>query len=168
MLGIRIADGGNIVLIIGAALASRILLIALFLPFSALDKVLNFRQAVDQARRSVSNLSLAILLIAGGLALEVIMSLAVVTGIADRLAAFILAGYCLVTAVLWKQFWAQPDFKLRGPSQGREIFWDFMKNLSVAGGFLLLAFGTDGSGFSRLIDNPLGSSHPYTIHAGDR
>jgi putative oxidoreductase len=32
------------------------------------------------------------------------MSLAVLTGVADRLAALILAGYCLLTALLWKQF----------------------------------------------------------------
>ena len=69
------------------------------------------------------------------------MSLAILTGFADRLAAFILGGYCLVTALLWKQFWATPDFRLQGASQGREVFWDFLKNLALAGGFLLLAFG---------------------------
>jgi putative oxidoreductase len=70
------------------------------------------------------------------------MSLAILTGIADRLAAFILAGYCVVTAMLWKQFWKAPDFRLKGDSRGREVFWDFLKNLALAGGFLLLAFGT--------------------------
>jgi putative oxidoreductase len=156
----------SVVLNIFAALASRILLIALFLPFSALDKILNFKQAVNQAALSVSNLSTAALFIVGGFIVEVAMSLAVVTGFADRLAALILAGYCVVTALLWKQFWKHPDFKLRGASDGREIFWDFLKNLCVAGGFLLLAFGTDGSGIMSLIDDPLGSSHPYTFHEG--
>ena len=31
------------------AVAARVLLVALFLPFSALDKLLNFKQAVGQA-----------------------------------------------------------------------------------------------------------------------
>jgi uncharacterized membrane protein YphA (DoxX/SURF4 family) len=28
----------------------------------------------------------------------------------DRLAAFILAGFCVITAVLFHQFWRFPDF----------------------------------------------------------
>jgi putative oxidoreductase len=145
-------------LIISAALLTRMLLIVLFLPFSALDKVLNFRQAARQAAQAVSNLS--VLLIAAGFTLEVTMSLAVLTGIADRLAALILALYCCVTALLWKQFWKQPDFSLRGVSAGREVFWDFLKNVSLAGGFLILAFGPDGSGLVRLFAHPFGSTHP--------
>ena len=91
------------------------------------------------------------------------MSLAILTGIVDRLAAFILAGYCIVTAMLWKQFWRKRDFRLKGKSQGRELFWDFLKNLAIAGGFLLLAFGTDPEGVQRFLANPLSSSHPYTL-----
>ncbi|MBZ9889209.1 hypothetical protein LB559_14805 [Mesorhizobium sp. BR1-1-3] len=52
-----------------------------------------------------------------------------------RLAALILAGYCLVTALLWKQFWRRPDFRLKGRSEARDVFWDFLKNLALAGGF---------------------------------
>ncbi len=63
------------------------------------------------------------------------------------MAAFILAGYCIVTALLWKQFWKQPDFRLHGASRGRDVFWDFLKNLALAGGFLALAFGANASGF---------------------
>jgi uncharacterized membrane protein YphA (DoxX/SURF4 family) len=85
------------------------------------------------------------------------------TGIADRLAAFILACYCIVTAMLWKQFWRKRDFRWKGKSQGRELFWDFLKNLAIAGGFLLLAFGTDPEGVQRFLANPLSSSHPYTL-----
>jgi putative oxidoreductase len=150
------------------ALLSRILLIVLFLPFSALDKALNFRLAVGQAAQSVSNLSLSVLLIACGFALEVTMSLAVLTGFADRLAASILGLYCVVTAVLWKQFWRQSDFSFRGASGGREVFWDFLKNLSLAGGFLVLAFGADGSGLVRLFEHPLDSTHPYWHDAAAR
>lgn len=153
-------------LILVTAFLSRVLLIVLFLPFSASDKMLNFRQAVEQAAQSVSNLSFAVFLIAGGFCVEVTMSLAVLTGFVDRLAALILALYCCVTALLWKQFWKRPDFSLRGPSKGREVFWDFLKNLGLAGGFLVLAFGADGSGLLRLYEHPFGSTHPYAHDVG--
>jgi len=142
-------------------IAVRCLLVALFLPFSALDKLLNFSQAVDQAAAAVPARWGATLLIWIGLGIEVVMSLAILTGVADRLAAFILAGYCLITAVLWKRFWKAPDFRLKGPSGGREIFWDFLKNLALAAGFLLLTFGTDAAGARRFWSHPLASTHPY-------
>lgn len=143
--------------------AARCLLVMLFLPFSALDKILNFEAAVGQARQAAFAPWLAKILVFGGLGVEVVMSLAVLTGVADRLAALILAGYCLVTAILWKQFWKTPDFRLRGESRGRDIFWDFLKNLALAGGFLLLALGGDAAGARRFAQNPLGSSHPYAL-----
>ncbi len=42
------------------------------------------------------------------------MSVGVLTGIADRAAAFVLAGYCGMTALLWKQFWRPGDFWVTG------------------------------------------------------
>ena len=144
----------------------RCLLVGLFLPFSALDKILNFRQAVAQASQAVPNHRAAVALIMVGFCVEVTMSAAILTGFADRLAAFILAGYCIVTALLWKQFWKQPGFRLQGPSPARELFWDFMKNLALAGGLLLLAFGTDAAGVQRFMHHPLESSHPYVIAKG--
>lgn len=146
-----------------AAFAARAFLVLLFLPFSALDKVLNFRAAVAQAGQATASRPLATALILAGLFVEVVMSACVLTGIADRFAAFVLAGYCAVTALLWKQFWRKPDFRLRGPSAGRETFWDFLKNLAVAGGFLALAWGgPSAQGFAAFIDDPFGSTHPYT------
>ena len=152
------------------ALAVRCLLVMLFLPFSALDKILNFKQAVGQAGQAARSNGLATVLILCGLGVETVMPLAILTGFADRLAALILAGYCVVTALLWKQFWNTSDFRLKGESRGRDIFWDFLKNLALAGGFLLLAFGADASGVRRFLDNPLASSHPYAVTraGGDR
>ena len=143
--------------------AIRCLMVALFLPFSALDKVLNFKLAVNQASLVIPNRLFASLLIAGGFCVEVFMSLALLTGVADRLAALILAAYCLLTALLWKQFWTKPDFLLRGASNGRDVFWDFLKNAALAGGFLLLAFGPNGSGVQQLLHHPFASSQPYVI-----
>jgi putative oxidoreductase len=144
------------------AFVVRCLLVALFLPFSALDKILNFRQATSQALQTIPNRSLAIILIAGGFGIEVVMSLAILTGIADRLAALILAGYCIVTAMLWKQFWNDRDFRLKGEGGRRDMFWDFLKNVALAGGLLILAFGPNASGVGRFISDPFASSHPYT------
>jgi putative oxidoreductase len=143
--------------------AARALLVMLFLPFSALDKLFNFKAAVGQADEATSSRMLATVLILAGFCVEVLMSLAILTGIADRMAALVLAGYCGVTALLWKQFWKAPDFRLQGNSRGRDIFWDFLKNLALAGGFLVLAFGASSAGFQNFLAHPLASSHPYVL-----
>jgi len=144
-----------------ATLAVRILLVLLFFPFSALDKILNFRGAVAQAREIASD-GLAIVLILLGVAIEILMPLAVLTGTADRAAGFVLAGYCIVTALLWKQFWKPGDFWAGGDSKGRTLFWDFLKNVSLAGGFLLLVVGAHGS-FGAFLADPFASSQPYAV-----
>jgi len=143
------------------AFTARALLVALFLPFSALDKILNFGAAVDQAASATPARPLAVALIWVGLGVEISMSLAVLAGVADRFAAFVLAGYCLATALLWKQFWKTSDFRLKGASRGRELFWDFLKNLAVAGGFLMLAFGSTSASVRQFMHTPFASTHPY-------
>lgn len=143
----------------------RLALIALFLPFSALDKILNFSGAVRQAREIGLGPSIGAAMILAGLFIEVVMSLGVLTGIADRFAALVLAGYCAATAVLYKRFWATGDFALRGPSRGREMFWDFWKNLAVAGGFLLVTFGTSARSVDAFLAAPFSSSEPYALTA---
>ena len=140
-------------------LAVRYLLVMLFFPFSALDKILNFSGAVGQARELVPG-ALAVLLIVAGLCVEIFMPLAILTGTADRLAGFVMAGYCMVTALLWKQFWRPGDFWAGGDSKGRGLFWDFLKNFSLAGGFLMLVVGAHG-GLRAFAADPLASSHPY-------
>ncbi len=146
-------------------IVARCMLVALFLPFSALDKVLNFKQAVGQASEATANRALAAALIMAGLGTEIVMSAAILSGVADRLAALVLAAYCALTAILWKKFWKKPDFKLRGASLGRDTFWDFLKNFALAGGFLMLAFGSNAAGVQAFLDAPLASSHPYAIAA---
>ena len=145
-----------------AVLLARCLLVALFLPFSALDKVLNFGAATDQAQQAVSSRLAARLFILAGLSIEIMCSAAILTGIADRLGGFILGLYCLVTALLWKQFWRSPGFRLSGSGGHREMFWDFLKNVALGGGFLLFAFGCHAAGVTRLFAHPLASSHPYS------
>ena len=145
------------------AFGTRLLLVLLFLPFSALDKIVNFRGAVGQAKQAVHATAPATLLILAGLFVEIVMSLGILTGIADRFAAFVLAGYCGVTALLWKPFWAPGDFWAGG--KGRELFWDFLKNFALAGGFLLITFGTGAGTVQGFFSDPLASSHPYAVQA---
>lgn len=148
---------------IGIAFGVRLLLIALFLPFSALDKIINFKGAVGQAREIAHSTALARAMILAGLFVEIVMSACVLAGTADRAAAFVLAGYCGVTALLWKQFWAPGDFWASGDSKGRTLFWDFWKNLALAGGFLLVVFGTRADTVRLFLADPLSSTHPYTL-----
>jgi putative oxidoreductase len=145
------------------AFVSRLLLILLFFPFSAADKLLNFSLAVQQAGRSAPGWALPRLLIVAGFCVEAFMSLGVLTGVADRFCAAILGLYCVVTALLWKPFWRQPDFRFVGVSQGREMFWDFLKNLAVAGGFFVLAFGPTAADVHQFLNAPLASWRPYAL-----
>jgi putative oxidoreductase len=141
--------------------AIRVVLVFLFFPFSALDKFLNFKGAVAQASEVAPSRMVAVGLIVAGLCVEVFMSLGVVTGIADRACAFVLAGYCAVTALLWKQFWKPGDFWTSNTGQGRTQFWDFLKNFALGAGFLLITFGTDAPSAAQFMAHPIASSHPY-------
>jgi putative oxidoreductase len=140
-------------------------LVLLFLPFSALDKIFGFDHAVEQAQSMFKPRPIAIAMILIGLFVEVVCTLGVVTGIADRASAFVIAGYCAVTAVLYKQFWAQGDFWSDPDGQGRTLLWDFLKNLSLGAGFLLIVIGTDGTGLTPFLHAPFASSHPYGAHS---
>ena len=146
------------------ALVVRYGLVLLFLPFSALDKIFGFNHAVRQAQQMFSVRPVAIAMILCGLAIEIVCTLGVVTGIADRASAFLVAGYCATTAILYKQFWAQGDFWPDPDGKGRTLLWDFLKNLSLGAGFLLIVVGTDGSGLAPFIAHPFASSHPYGVH----
>ncbi len=140
----------------------RLSLVLLFLPFSALDKLLNFSDATHQAAQTFSSATVAKTLICGGIFVEIFMSLGILTGFADRLAGLVLAGYCATTALLWKRFWKEGDFTLVGKSEGREVFWDFLKNFAVAGGFLMVTFGPNAGSVDAFFKSPLSSTHPYS------
>ena len=150
------------------ALTIRYLLVALFFPFSALDKILNFKGAVAQAREVAPTEGTAAALILAGLCVELLMPIGILTGVADRFAALVMAGYCGATALLWKRFWEPGDFWRAGESRARGLFWDFLKNFSLAGGFLLITFGTGAGTVGDFFANPFASSHPYTTQGGGR
>jgi len=146
------------------ALVVRYGLVMLFLPFSALDKVFSFDHAVKQAQSIFKPRPIAVAMILIGLFVEIVCTLGVVTGIADRACAFVIAGYCATTAVLYKQFWAQGDFWSQPDGKGRTLFWDFLKNLSLGAGFLLIVIGTDGAGLATFLHAPFAFSHLYGAH----
>ena len=139
-------------------------LVLLFLPFSALDKIFGFDHAVRQAQQVVKPRPIAAGMILAGLFVEIACTLGVVSGVADRACAFVIAGYCAVTALLYKPFWAQGDFWSDPDGKGRALLWDFLKNLSLGAGFLLIVVGIDGSGFGPFLAHPLASTHPYGVH----
>lgn len=149
-------------------LAVRYGLVVLFFPASALDKILNFRGAVTQAKEVFSTDAVAVALIVIGVGVEVVMPLGILSGVADRLAAFVLAGYCAVTAILFKRFWKPGDFWTAGESKARNLFWDFLKNFSLASGFLLIVVGLNGQAWHSFVADPLASSHPYAVSAATR
>ena len=137
----------------------RYLLVVLFFPFSALDKILNFKGAVAQARQILPSQGAATAMLMAGLLVEIVMPICILSGYVDRLAALIMAGYCMVTAILFKQFWATGDFWAGTESKGRGLFWDFLKNFSLAGGFLLITVGS--LTVSSFLHDPFSSTHPY-------
>lgn len=143
------------------ALIVRYGMVMLFLPFSALDKIFSFDHAVKQAQQVFAPRSLAIAVLMTGLFIEIVCCAAIVIGIADRAAAFVVAGYCAATAVLYKQFWKPGDFFVDPDGKARTLFWDFLKNLSLGAGFPLLIVGTDGSGLQPFLTSPFASTHPY-------
>lgn len=73
---------------------------------------------------------------------EILGSLAVVFGVLPRLAASGLAVYTLVTAFVFHTFWAMPD-----AAAAKMQSLHFLKNLGLAGGFLVLA----GAGPGRFV-----------------
>ena len=144
-----------------AALVVRYGICMLFLPFSAMDKVFSFDHAVKQAQQVFTPRPMATAVLMVGLFVELVCTSCVILGRADRAAAFVIAGYCAVTALLYKQFWKPGDFFADPEGKARGLFWDFLKNLSLGAGFLLLVIGTDGSGLQPFLDAPFASSHPY-------
>jgi hypothetical protein len=84
----------------------------IFLPFRAVDKLFDFRDAVARISEATSDQDVAKASIFAVLGAVVFVWLGVLTGMADRFATFVLASYCIITALLWKRFPKRPDFSL--------------------------------------------------------
>jgi putative oxidoreductase len=144
-----------------APLALRIFLVVLF-PFSALDKVLNWNSAMKQA----GSVPFPQAMIVASIVVEVVAPVCIVIGWHDRLAAFVLAGFCVVTAVLFHQFWRFPDFWRFKEGEGLQHFWEFLKNFGLVGGLGLVMLGPRTLPLTEVVSRPLASTYVAGPHAG--
>ncbi len=126
--------------LLAVSLIARICLVVLF-PFSALDKIVHWNDALKQADSSFVPGGPVPLVAA--IAVEFITPVCIVANWHERSAALVLAAFCVVTAVLYHPFWKFADFWAAGESVGRNHFWDFLKNFGLVGGLLLIVIGTN-------------------------
>ena len=100
---------------------ARACLVLLF-PFSALDKIFDYGNAVAQADASGMPVPGWLLLLLGG-CLEVFGSLGILLNIYARQFALLFCFYCVVSAVLFHNFWIYPF----GSADWMAHFWEFLK-----------------------------------------
>jgi putative oxidoreductase len=136
-----------------APLLLRICLVLLF-PFSGADKIINWSAAMKQASAAPFPAGL----LAAGIVIEFAAPACIVAGWHDRLAAFVLAGFCVVTALLFHPFWRFADFWRFRAGAGLEHFWEFLKNFGLAGGLGLVMLSPGSLAVSTVALHPLASS----------
>ena len=108
-------------------LIGRILISALFL-ISAYDKIFS----IDGSMSWMEGFGIPGFLLYPAIALEIILPLFIIVGYQARIAAGLLALFCLSTAFIFHLNFADPMQKI-----------SFLKNIGLAGGFLfILANGT--------------------------
>jgi putative oxidoreductase len=90
-------------------------------------------------------------LLPAAIALELGGGLLIVVGLATSVVAFLLAGFCVVTAVIFHTNFGDPGQLLH-----------FEKDLSIAGGFLILCFRGAGPWS---LDRVLDASRRERLHA---
>ncbi len=144
-----------------APLLLRICVVVLF-PFSGLDKIVNWRTAMKQAGEG----AFAPALLVSAMIVEIVTPVCIVLGWHDRLAAFVLAGFCVVTAVLYHQFWLFADFWRFRPGEGLEHFWEFLKNFGLVGGLGLVMLAPRTLPLSEVARAPLASTYVSGPEAG--
>lgn len=141
----------------------RICLVVLF-PFSALDKAVNWDTAMKQA----AGLPFKPALLVASILVEAVTPVCIVSGWHDRLAAFVLAGFCVITAVLFHQFWRFPDFWRFKEGEGLAHFWDFLKNFGLVGGLGFVMLSPHSVTVSESLRHPLPSTHVAGSQAGNQ
>ncbi|MCQ8895256.1 DoxX family protein [Limnobacter humi] len=112
------------------AVIARILLALMFV-LAGFDKLTHFSGTVGFI--GSAGLPVPEVLAAITLTVEIVGGLALITGIQARLAGFVLAGFTLLASITFHNFWAVPADQ----AYVQQLL--FMKNISVAGGLLLVA-----------------------------
>jgi putative oxidoreductase len=144
-----------------APLLLRICLVILF-PFSGVDKIVNWGSAMKQAGSIPFKPAMLVI----SIIVEFVTPICIVTGWHDRFAAFVLAGFCVVTAVLFHQFWRYPEFWRFKEGEGLEHFWEFLKNFGLVGGLGLIVLAPRTLPLSEVVLHPFASSYVAGPHAG--
>lgn len=145
----------NILNFIIVPFMARLCLVGMF-PFSAYDKIVHWDEAMAQAH--TASLPGAAPMLVAAIVVEFLTPVCILLGWHDRFAAFILAGFCVVTAILYHPFWKFPDFWTR-PGEGRAHFWDFLKNFGLTGGLLLIVIGANFTPAGYVLTHPFSSVH---------
>ena len=138
----------------------RACLVVLF-PFSALDKIVFWPEAIAQADSSSLPAGSGPPLLIGAIIVEAVAPFCIVAGWHDRIAALVLALFCVVTALLYHPFWRFGDFWHHGGSRARAHFWDFLKNFGLVGGLLLIVFATRLAPADVIMRDPWSSTAAY-------
>jgi putative oxidoreductase len=116
---------------------ARFCLVVMF-PLSGYDKIVHWDAAMAQTRSAP--LPGARWMLIAAILVEIAAPVCIVLAWHDRLAAILLAGFCVVTALLYHPFWKFPDFWSKDAT-GRSHLWDFLKNFGLIGGLLLVVIG---------------------------
>ena len=115
---------------------ARIFIVCIF-PFSFLDKIINWENALKQATSSWLPGGPVLLILA--MCVELLTPPMIVFGFYAGIAAFILAGYCVITGIVYHAFWTYPRF-WQPESEGYPHIWDFFKNFGLVGGLIYVMY----------------------------
>ena len=146
--------------LVAAPLLAKLCLVFMF-PLSAYDKVAHWDEAMGQARSGP--LPFPALLLVLGILVEAVTPVLIVAGYFDRAAAFVLAGFCAVTALMYHPFWRFPDFWSKN-GEGRFPFLGLLQELrarrriAVGGDRRRLRAGLAGRG-APVLGRALGRLH---------
>jgi len=122
----------------GLPVLARVFIVWIF-PFSFLDKLFNWDNALKQANSGFFRGGPVLLVLA--MAVEFLTPPMIVFGFFDGIAAFVLAGYCAVTAIVYHNFWSYPRF-WSPKSDGYSHVWDFFKNFGLVGGLVFVMYAS--------------------------
>ena len=122
----------------GLPVLARVFIVWIF-PFSFLDKLVNWDNALKQATSGILPGGAVLLVMA--MAVELLTPPMIVFGFFDGIAAFVLAGYCAITAVVYHNFWSNPRF-WSPKSDGYSHVWDFFKNFGLVGGLIFVMYAS--------------------------
>jgi putative oxidoreductase len=111
-----------------AELVGRILISVMFI-LSGIGKI----SSSDVALGYMHSMGVPAVLLPVVIATEVLGGLAILIGFKTRIAAFLLAGFCILSALIF-------HFNFADPAQSI----NFMKNMAIAGGFLFLVANGPG------------------------